>query len=181
MDEQELAKSCLRKDRVAEDELYRRYAARLNMLCRRYLGDEEDAADLMMETLLRALDRMSTFRYTGEGSLYAWMSRIAINGALNHLRRRRWRMLPLGFGSSDDIPEPPGEEMETIPQEKLLEWIAALPDLRRAVFNLYCLDGYSHEEIGKMLGISQRASTSTLAKARKQLKEKIRQYLKEQK
>ena len=46
MDEQELAKSCLRKDRVAEDELYRRYAARLNMLCRRYLGDEEDAADL---------------------------------------------------------------------------------------------------------------------------------------
>ena len=71
--------------------------------------------------------------------------------------------------------------METIPQEKLLEWIAALPDLRRAVFNLYCLDGYSHEEIGKMLGISQRASTSTLAKARKQLKEKIRQYLKEQK
>ena len=181
MDEQELAKSCSRKDREAEDELYRRYAARLNMLCLRYLGDEEEARDLMMETLLKVLDKMPGFRYSGEGSLYAWMSRIAINGALNQLRRRRWRMVPLGFGGGDDIPEPPPEEMETIPREKLLEWIAALPDLRRAVFNLYCLDGYSHEEIGRMLGISQRASTSTLAKARKQLKGKIRQYLKEQK
>ena len=52
--------------------------------------------------------------------------------------------------------------------------------MRRAVFNLYCIDGYSHQEIGKMLGISERGSTSTLAKARKELKEKINQYLKEQ-
>ena len=61
-----------------------------------------------------------------------------------------------------------------------MEWIGALPGVRRAVFNLYCMDGYSHDEIGKMLGISEKGSTSTLAKARKQLKEKIQEYLKEQ-
>ena len=70
--------------------------------------------------------------------------------------------------------------MEVIPKEKLQEWIAALPEMRRAVFNLYCMDGYSHKDIGKMLGISETGSTSILAKARKQLKGQIKQYLKEQ-
>ena len=70
--------------------------------------------------------------------------------------------------------------MESIPEEKLLEWISKLPDLRRAVFNLYCIDGYSHKEIGNMLGISEKGSAGVLAKARKQLKDKIKQYLKEQ-
>ena len=70
--------------------------------------------------------------------------------------------------------------MEAIPKEKLREWIAELTDMRRAVFNMYCIDGYSHQEIAKMLGITETGSTSILAKARKQLKDKIKRYLKEQ-
>lgn len=180
LDEQALARCCSQKDRMAEDELYRRYAVRLNTLCKRYLGDEDDAKDLMLETLIRALDKIDSFKYTGEGSLYAWMSRIAINKALNQLKRHRWRMVSIDFRTQDNIPEPSEEDVAEIPNEKLREWIAELPDMRRAVFNLYCIDGYSHREIGKMLGISERGSTSTLAKARKELKEKIQQYLKEQ-
>lgn len=180
LDEQALARCCSQKDRLAEDELYRRYAVRLNTLCKRYLGDEDDAKDLMLETLIRALDKIDTFKYTGEGSLYAWMSRIAINKALNQIKRHKWRMVPLDFRTHDNIPEPTEEKVAEIPKEKLREWIAELSDMRRAVFNLYCIDGYSHQEIGKMLGISERGSTSTLAKARKELKEKINQYLKEQ-
>lgn len=149
-------------------------------LCRRYLGDEEEAKDLMLETFLQALDKIDTFKYSGDGSLYAWISRIAINKAINQIKRHRWRFVPLDRQTQDDIPEPTEEEMLTIPAEKLREWIAQLPDLRRTVFNLYCVDGYSHKEIGRMLGISERGSTSTMAKARKQLKEKIKQYLKEQ-
>ena len=180
LDEQALARYCSQKDRMAEDELYRRYAVRLNTLCKRYLGDEEDAKDLMLETLIRALDKIDTFKYTGEGSLYGWISRIAINKALNQMRRHRWRMIPTDFRVQDNIPEPTGEEVAEIPKEKLREWIAELSDMRRAVFNLYCIDGYSHQEIGRMLGISERGSTSTLAKARKELKDKIQRYLKEQ-
>ena len=180
LDEQALARYCSQKDRMAEDELYRRYAVRLNTLCKRYLGDEEDAKDLMLETLIRALDKIDTFKYTGEGSLYGWISRIAINKALNQMRRHRWRMIPTDFRVQDNIPEPTGEEVAEIPKEKLREWIAELSDMRRAVFNLYCIDAYSHQEIGRMLGISERGSTSTLAKARKELKDKIQRYLKEQ-
>ena len=180
LDEQALARLCSQRDRLAADELYRRYAARVYVLCKRYLGDEDDAKDLMLETLLQAIDKMGSFQYTGKGSLYGWISRIAINKALNQLKRHRWRMVPMDLSVHDNIPEPTEEEMVTIPREKLQTWIAELPDLRRTVFNLYCLDGYSHQEIARMLGISETGSTSVLAKARKQLKEKIRQYLKEQ-
>lgn len=180
MSEQYLAKYCSQKDRMAEDELYRRYAVRVNMLCRRYLGNEDDAKDLMLETLVQALDKIDSYRYTGEGSLYAWISRIAINKALNQIKRQRWRILPLDLWGRDNIPDPSADEVSAIPGEKLMEWISELPAVRRTVFNLYCIDGYSHQDIGKMLGISETGSTSMLAKARKQLKEKIKQYLKEQ-
>lgn len=175
-----MAKSCSQGNKLAEEQLYRTYAVRVYALCRRYLGDEEEAKDLMLETFLQALDKIDTFKYSGDGSLYAWISRIAINKAINQIKRHRWRFVPLDRQTQDDIPEPTEEEMLTIPAEKLREWIAQLPDLRRTVFNLYCVDGYSHKEIGQMLGISERGSTSTMTKARKQLKEKIKQYLKEQ-
>ena len=177
-DEQRLARLCSEGNREAEEELYTRYAARVFTLCRRYSDNPDEAKDLMQEALLKALDRISTFKYTGNGSLYGWISRIAINLALNQIKRRRWRTVSLDFGGHDNFPEPTEEEMVSIPQEKLLEWIAELPDVRKAVFNLYCLDGYSHKEIAQMLGISEKGSAGMLAKARRQLKEKISRYWK---
>ena len=105
--------------------------------------------------------------------------RIAINRAINQIKRQRWRIVSLDFRPNDTIPEPAEEEVAAIPQEKLLAWISALPDLRRNVFNLYCIDGYSHKEIAGMLGISEKGSAGILAKARKQLKEAIIQYRKD--
>jgi len=180
LDEQELARYCRERDRLAEDELYTRYAARIYTLCRRYLGDNDKAKDLVQETLIQALDKIQTFHYTGKGSLYGWIHRIAINKALNHIKRQRWRTVPFNLIKHDRVQEPTKEEMESIPQEKLLGWISLLPSLRRTVFNLYCIDGYSHREIGKMLGISEKGSASILAKARKQLKEEIKHYLNRQ-
>lgn len=180
MGEQELARLCSQGDRMAQDELYRRYAARLEALCRRYLGDGDEAKDLMLETLVQVLDKIGTYRYIGEGSLYAWLSRIAVNKAVNRIRRHRWRMVPLDPSAKDDIPDPTEEEMSVVPPEKLRDWIAALPDLRRTVFNLYCIEGHSHKDIAMMLGISERGSTSVLSKAKKQLKEQIKNYLETQ-
>ena len=179
LNEQDLARCCAQGDRAADEELYKRYAARVLTLCRRYTDNPEDAQDLMQEALLRALDRIATFTYTGKGSLYAWIGRIAINMALNEIRKKRWRTLSLDFRVRDSIPEPTEEEMVDVPPEKLLEWISALPTLRRTVFNLYCIDGYSHKEIGQMLGISEKGAAGVLAKARKQLKETINRYLKD--
>ena len=180
LDEQELARRCSLRDRMAEDELYRRYAVKVYTLCRRYLGDDDDAKDLMLETLIQALDKIDSYKYKGKGSLGGWICRIAINKALNQIRRHRWRVVHLDLWTHDNIPEPTEDEVVAIPDGKLLDWISQLPDLRRTVFNLHCIDGYSHREIAQMVGISEAGSTSILAKARKQLKEKIKQYMKEQ-
>ena len=95
LDERALAEACCAKDRLAEDELYTRYAARVYTLCRRYLGDADDAKDLMQEALIQALDKIPTFRYSGKGSLYGWIRRIAINKALDQVRRKRWKTISL--------------------------------------------------------------------------------------
>ncbi|MBR5033954.1 MAG: RNA polymerase sigma factor [Bacteroidales bacterium] len=179
LDETQLAAGCRRGDSGATEELYRRYAARLFALCKRYTSSLEDAEDLMQESMIRALDKINSFEFKGDGSLYAWISRIAINMALNNIRKRKSQPNASEQGFSDDVPDPSESEMMSVPQEKLLEMISRLPETRRAVFNLYCIDGFSHREIGKTLGISEKGSASILAKARAQLKEDIYRFLNE--
>ena len=177
LDEQSLAIICSEGNKMAEEELYRRYAARVYTLCRRYVGDNDEAMDLMQDSFIQAFNKIQTFRYKGSGSLYGWLSRIAINKAINHIKRQRWRTISLNSRVHDTVLEPTAEEIELIPQEKLLELISRLPGMQKTVFNLYCIDGYSHKEISDMLGISEKGSAGILAKARKQLKEKVRYYL----
>ena len=160
-------------------EIYNRNVLSVYRLCFSYLKNVTDTEDIVQETFVKVLGRIETFQYTGNGSLYRWIRRIVINKALNDLRGIRKKGVLQDFPLKDDIAEPTEEEILAIPQEKMLEWISQLPELRRAVFNLYCIDGYSHKEIAKLLGISEKGSAGVLAKARKQLKQKIFQYIKE--
>ena len=179
IDEQNLVRLCSDKDRQAQMELYNRYAARLFSLCRRYSDTTDEARDLVHDTMLKALDRIDTFTCSGKGSLYAWISRIAINMALNNIKRYKFRFVRQDAYAMETVPEPPPEALERIPEEKLLEFISELPDTQRTIFNLFCLDGYSHREIAEKIGISERGSTSLLAKAKHQLKKRINEYLKD--
>ena len=180
LNELQLAARCRDKDNGAAEELYRRYAARLFTLCRRYCSTSADAEDLMQDAFIKALDKIGSFKYMGVGSLPAWISRIAINLALGNMRKQRREITSGSETLPDDLPEPDNDAVAAIPQEKLLEMIATLPETRRAVFNMYCIDGFSHREIGKMLGISEKGSASVLAKARAQLKKEIYRYLNEE-
>ena len=179
LDDRDLVARCREGDRMAEDELYRRYAAKIYTLCRRYLRDDEDAKDLMHDALIKALEKIDSFNYSGDGSLYAWIRQITINMAVNHIKRYRWKIVALEDDMLDTRDLIEDERVTSIPHEVLLGWISSLLDVRRAVFNLYCIDGYTHREIASMLGISEKGSAGILAQARKQLKEKIRRYLKE--
>lgn len=177
LDEQSLAKLCSDNNRHAKEELYIRYAARLFTLCLRYSDSRDEALDLVHDSMLKALDKISSFTYRGSGSLYAWISRIAINTALANISRYKFRFVRLSASSTETIPEPTDEEFIRIPQEKLLEIISRLPDTQRAIFNMFCMDGYSHKEIAQMLGISERGSTSLLVKAKTQLRKHIYEYI----
>ena len=80
-------------------------------------------------------------------------------------------------GDTGDIPEPDVQDVRTIPRDVLMEMIARLPDSRRMVFNMYCIDGIPHKEIARMMGITEGASTSMLTKAKKTLAAEINDYL----
>ena len=173
--EEDLVRGCLNKDRVSEAELYKRYAARLYALCIRYSSDRESARDLMHDAMIKALGSLGSFKYSGEGSLYAWLRRLTVNMAIDRIRRRKVKLLSLG-----NVQEPPEEEIEEVPEipvAVLQGMISSLPEERRAIFNMFCIDGYSHKEIAKAFGISEKGSASILAKARAQLRREIKDYL----
>ncbi len=101
--------------------------------------------------------------------------------ALNHINRYRNRMISLEIFSWEQIPEPeePQEtDMELVPEQEILRMISGLTQMQRVIFNMFCIDGYSHKEISKMLFISEKGSASLLAKARRRLKKEINEYLK---
>ena len=181
LNEQELALGCARNERDAQGELYARYAAGLYALCLRYIENREEARDLLHDAMIKAMDNFRSFKYAGEGSIWAWMSRITVNMAVDRLKQNsRFRQIPLDLVSGDEIEnalEPDAESVSRIPDDVLDEMIAGLPPVKRTVFNMYCIDGYSHKDIAKALGISERGSTSILAKARASLKKALTDYL----
>lgn len=179
--EQELALGCVRNDRDAQAELYTRYSSRLYAICLRYTENREEARDLMHDCMIKAMDNFKSFRYVSEGSVYAWLSRITVNMAINRFKESsRFRQIPFEQVSGDELEialEPDAESVRKIPDGVLDKLIAELPPVRRTVFNMYCIDGYSHRDIARALGITERTSTSVLAKARASLKKALMNYI----
>ena len=179
--EQELALGCAWNDRDAQAELYTRYAAGVYALCLRYIEDAEEARDLMHDAMIKAMDNFKSFKYAGEGSINAWISRIAVNMAIDRLKESsRFRQIPIELVSGSEIEdalEPDAGQVEQIPDGVLDEMIAELPPIRRTIFNMYFVDGFSHKEIAAKLGITERGSTSMMAKARASIKKALLNYL----
>ena len=191
MDEKSLVRRCRAGVPGARQEMYETYAGRVLAVCRRYLRDADRARDLVHDTFLRAWEALDGFRPRRDGSLGAWLRRIASRLAVDELRRQK-RLTLLSGALPDDrpvIPDPIGdpsrflslskddreeapvnvEALRTVPVEELIDLIASLPDGYREVFNLFCLDGYSHREIAQLLGISEKTSQTQYLKARRKL------------
>lgn len=171
----ELAKQCARGDEKARKELYTRYAGSLYALCIRYVGDRELARDLMHDSIIKVFDTIGKYKPTG--TLKSWVSRVTVNMVIDHMRRtKRFETVSLD-SQQEKIPEPAKEEMRLVPKEELLKMVARLPETKRLVFNMFCVDGYSHKDIAAMLGIKEKTSSSLLFKAREQLAGEVREYL----
>lgn len=182
LSEKELVSGCIRKDRDAQGELYSRYASRLYTLCLRYIEDTEQARDLMHDSMIKALDNIKSFRNDSEGSLYVWLRKITLNMVFDTLRQNnRFREISLELISDDDlqnVDDSDDEPAQEIPESVFKQVISTLTPVRRAVFNMYYIDGFSHKEIAKALDITERGSTSILTKARASVRKAITDYLK---
>ena len=182
LSEKELVQGCIRRDRDAQQELYVRFAARLYSLCLRYIGDSDESRDLMHDSMIKAMDSIRSFRNEADGSLYSWLRKITVNVVFDRLRQNiRFMEVPLEQLSDDEMPDASdsdsGPERE-IPDDVLKQIMATLSPVRRAVFNMYYIDGFSHKEIGQSLNITEGGSTSILAKARASVRKAITDYLK---
>jgi len=179
MEERQLAERCARGERQACRELYDCYAGRLLALGARYTGSQETAEDVLQDAFIKAFSSLGSFRYRGEGSLYAWLRRIVVNRCVDWLRERKknvtFSLEEARTRADEDIGN---SEVGAIPEDVLAGMIESLPDGYRTVFNLFAIDGYSHREIGKMLGIKEKSSSSQYFRARALLADRIKEYIK---
>lgn len=145
----------------------------------RYVGNIEDAEDVLHDGFIKIIQKFSTFQERNEGSLEGWMKRIMVNTALNYIRDHSKEKLFVDIDPiSERINEPEEdhwfEHLATkIQPSEVMKMVVELPSGYRTIFNLYALESYSHKEIAELLKISENTSKSQLSKARALLRKKI--------
>ena len=157
-------------DRAAQYQLYNLYSKAMYNICYRMCNSSEEAEDVLQEAFINAFSHLE--HYKGTASFGAWLKRIVVNNAINHIRRRRMNLVPLEdheysvadqeFSSDEDL---------ILEVEKVKECVNKLPDGYRVVFSLYLMEGYDHKEIAEILGVTESTSKSQYNRAKKKLKE----------
>ena len=161
-------------DGSAFEALYRQHATRLYNLASRMTGAKGEADDLLQDIFLLAYRKIGSFR--GESSLGTWLYRLAMNHCLDVLRNRQTRMgqqtQSLDQPDADPVASPV-PILSAVNRIDLERAIASLPPACRAAFLLHDVEGFGHQEVGTMLGVSEGTSKSQVHKARM----RIRGYL----
>jgi len=141
-------------------------------VCLRYVSDRETARDLLQDGFVKVFTNLDS--YLGIGSFEGWMRKIFVNCALEHLRRadvlREAEELNDAYLRIDTEQHSPLSDMAV---GELLGLIQGLPDGFRTVFNLFAIEGFSHKEIGDMLGITESTSRSQYTRAKQVLQRRL--------
>lgn len=177
LDEKQIIKGCIKSQRKAQEALYKRFSAQMFAVCLRYAKGQQEAEDVLQEAFIKVFKQIENFR--AESSLGYWIKRIVINTALNAERGKLY-LYPMIDVNEINQTEDESLRMTDYTMEELMTLIKMLPDSCRAIFNLRAIEGYKHQEIADMLGISDGTSKSQYARARQllmeQMKEMTRSY-----
>ena len=170
---QQLVEGCKRGDQKAHFEIYRLYYRAMYNTALRIVGDPDDAEDVMQEAFLKAFSRLKTYR--GEVSLGAWLKKIVIHKALDFIRLRRYHIPLEEVGEIEERPDEQLEETDIkFNSEFIKQTIYSLPEGYRIVLSLVLFEGYDHEEIAGILGISNSTSRTQYHRAKKKLLEQLK-------
>ncbi len=169
MSEAEIIRLACLGDGSAVRSLYERYAPRVYAVVRRIAGDDDLAQDFAQEAWIRAIRALPTFR--GDSRFSTWLHRIAVNSALQAVRKaeaRRKREAPI----PDHVPVAPARQ-DALLQRRLECALDRLPEGMRRVLILHDVEAYTHAEIGEVLGITSGTSKSQLFKARAKMRDML--------
>jgi RNA polymerase sigma factor (sigma-70 family) len=164
MDIHGLVKDCLKGKPSAQRELYQHFAQPMLGVCYRYTKSMDDAEDVLQEGFIKVFKNLS--QYKGDGELGAWIRRIMVNTAINYLKSQSRYQSDLSFLESGLHPVSDSDPELLLQAKELADLIRQLPAGYQTIFNLHAVEGYSHVEIGKMLGINEGTSRSQYARAR---------------
>lgn len=164
MDHQKLVKECLRNNAVAQRQLYELFADDMLGVCYRYTKSMNDAEEVLQQGFIKVFTHLH--QYKMEGELGAWIRRIIVNTAINYLKRKPRYQLDLGFEDSHLHPVSSSEPDVNLNMKDLLNLVRQLPSGYQTIFNMFAIEGYTHVEIGKILGIKESTSRSQYARAR---------------
>jgi RNA polymerase sigma-70 factor (ECF subfamily) len=168
-DIQIVIKGCIKNDRKAQEQLYKRFYQAMMALCVRYTKDSEDAIEVMNDGFLKVFRNIGNYQ-PEKASVYTWIRTIIIHTAIDFLRKQQAYPETSGFNDGVDEPSIDNEALQKFSGEEMLRMIRQLPAATGLVFNLYAVDGFTHREIGTLLSISEGTSRWHLSEARKQLK-----------
>lgn len=173
MTEIQLIEACKRSDSFAQRMLYEQCADKLFMVCLRYVPHKADAEELLSDCFVKAFKNIGSFSFSGDGSLTAWLRKIAVNECLMFLRKKRQLVVPIDEHPVLNDVQQEENVFQNLNVAAILQNIQTLPVGYRTVFNLFVFEEKGHKEIAALLNISENTSKSQLFKARNMLKEML--------
>lgn len=171
MTDRELVEQCLRGSRSAQQVLWKRYSAGMYAVCRRYFDRDEDARDALQEGFIRVFNYLN--QWNEQGPLGAWIRRVMVNNALNMIKSDGRRGMHQPIDSSEELINWDGGALMQLQAEDLIKLVQAMPEGYRTVFNLFAVEGYSHQEIAAMLDITESTSKTQYHKAKGWLRARL--------
>ncbi|MBR9861388.1 sigma-70 family RNA polymerase sigma factor [bacterium] len=170
-----IVEACKQGDGKAQKRLYDKHAPTMYAICLRYMSNEDEAKDALQEGFIKVFKNIGKFSHTG--SFEGWLKRIFVNTSIEQIRKRK---MHYDINEMDtNTPEfAKNLQMSSMDADKIMELVQQLPSGYRTVFNMYCVDGYSHKEIAEHLGVSENTSKSQLFKARKMLQNWLKHWFK---
>lgn len=166
---EELIHGCIRNERNAQEKLYKLFYSRMMSVVRRYIDSEMQAEEVLNNGFLRAFQKVQ--QYTFQGSFEGWLRKIVFHAVSDYVKQNARYNEKVVLIEKDEYVHK--DHADRLYYNQLLEIVHTLPVATRTVFNMYVMEGYSHKEIGKMVGISEGTSKWHLSEGRRMLKEKI--------
>ena len=152
--------------------LYNQYCDGMYAVAMRFVKDSMEAEDIVQEAFIRAFTKLN--QYKAEVTFGAWLKRIVVNKAIDHLKAKKQHMQDLDEVHLKVVDSSYEDEWlvdDTISIDNVKEAIEKLPDKYRYVVMLYLIEGYDHQEISEILHISEVASRTQLSRGKSKLKE----------
>jgi RNA polymerase sigma factor (sigma-70 family) len=167
-----LVEQCKQQNRKAQMALYRQYCDGMFIVAHRYMKDEAAAEDALQEAFIKAFRKLDQFK--GDVTFGAWLKRIVINTCLDALKANKMEKVDINEQTLKIVDEDHWDVPDETTVQEVIQAIRELPDPNGIVTQLFLLEGYDHQEISEILGITESASRTYLYRGKKQIREQLK-------